>query len=63
MIKHNQAPIFTFRLLFTVVLVSALVVGQQTPTNLLPHNDEFVKRDGARLTLGGETFRYSGPNI
>jgi hypothetical protein len=27
------------------------------------HNDEFVKRDGTRLTLGGETFRYSGPNI
>lgn len=28
-----------------------------------PHNDEFVKRDGIRLTLGGETYRYSGPNI
>src|SRR5216683_4146812 len=28
-----------------------------------PHNDEFVQRDGTRLTLGGETFRYSGPNI
>jgi hypothetical protein len=27
------------------------------------HNDEFVQRDGTRLTLGGETFRYSGPNI
>ena len=27
------------------------------------HNDEFVQRDGIRLTLGGETFRYSGPNI
>src|SRR5258708_15584117 len=26
-------------------------------------NDEFVPRDGTRLTLGGETFRYSGPNI
>jgi mannan endo-1,4-beta-mannosidase len=29
----------------------------------IPHNDEFVKRDGTRLTLGGETFRFSGPNI
>lgn len=28
-----------------------------------PHNDEFVRRDGTRLTLGGENFRYSGPNI
>lgn len=27
------------------------------------HNNEFVKRDGTRLTLGGQTFRYSGPNI
>jgi mannan endo-1,4-beta-mannosidase len=27
------------------------------------HNDEFVQRDGTRLTLGGETFRYGGPNI
>ena len=27
------------------------------------HNDEFVQRDGTRLTLGGETFRYSAPNI
>ena len=27
------------------------------------HNDEFVQHDGARLTLGGETFRYGGPNI
>ena len=26
-------------------------------------NDEFVKRDGTRLTLGGQTFRYGGPNI
>ena len=27
------------------------------------HNDEFVKRAGTRLTLGGESYRYSGPNI
>ena len=29
----------------------------------VPHNDDFVKRDGTRLTLGGETFRFGGPNI
>jgi mannan endo-1,4-beta-mannosidase len=63
MIKRNRAPIFVFLLLSTVVLFSELVVGQQTPTNPDLHNDEFVKRDGVRLTLGGETFRYSGPNI
>src|ERR1700758_5503639 len=63
MIKRNRAPIFVFLLLSTVVLFSELIVGQQTPTNPDLHNDEFVKRDGVRLTLGGETFRYSGPNI
>jgi mannan endo-1,4-beta-mannosidase len=30
---------------------------------LTGHNDEFVQRDGTRLTLGGETFRFGGPNI
>jgi hypothetical protein len=29
----------------------------------IAHNDEFVQRTGAKLTLGGEEFRYSGPNI
>ena len=29
----------------------------------IAHNDEFVRHDGARLTLGGENFRFSGPNI
>ncbi len=27
------------------------------------HNGEFVKRSGTRLTLGGQDYRYSGPNI
>jgi len=27
------------------------------------HNDEWVKRAGTKLTLGGEIYRYSGPNI
>jgi len=27
------------------------------------HNDEFVQRNGTRLTLAGADFRYSGPNI
>lgn len=28
-----------------------------------PHNNQFVKRAGTRLTLGGADYRYSGPNI
>jgi mannan endo-1,4-beta-mannosidase len=27
------------------------------------HSDEFVRRNGTKLTLGGADFRYSGPNI
>ncbi len=42
---------------FAAVFCCSLAVAQ------VPHNDEFVQRDGTRLTLGGETFRYSGPNI
>ena len=42
---------------FAAVFCCSLAVAQ------IPHNDEFVQRDGTRLTLGGETFRYSGPNI
>ena len=63
MIRCSRGPIFIFQLLYTVVLVSEFVAGQQTSTNPDPHNNKFVKRDGVRLTLGGETFRYSGPNI
>ncbi len=32
--------------------------GAQTATS-----NDFVQKDGTKLTLGGETFRYSGPNI
>ena len=28
-----------------------------------PHSNEFVERTGTRLTLAGEDFRYSGPNV
>jgi mannan endo-1,4-beta-mannosidase len=27
------------------------------------HNEEFVQRNGTKLTLGGANYRYSGPNI
>jgi hypothetical protein len=42
---------------FAAVFCCSLATAQ------IPHNDEFVQRDGTRLTLGGEAFRYSGPNI
>jgi mannan endo-1,4-beta-mannosidase len=45
----------------TVTYVALAVCARSSAqTN---HNDEFVLRDGTRLTLGGETFRYGGPNI
>ena len=44
-----------------LALGSLVASGRLTAQS--PHNDEFVQRDGTRLTLGGETFRYSGANI
>lgn len=29
----------------------------------ISNNDEFVQRDGVRLTLGGDTFRFGGANV
>jgi hypothetical protein len=45
------------------LLFLSLVVLSGTANAQIAHNDEFVQRDGSRLTLGGETFRYSGANI
>ena len=45
------------------LLVLGLIVFNGYAGAQIAHNDEFVQRDGTRLTLAGETFRYSGPNI
>jgi mannan endo-1,4-beta-mannosidase len=50
--------------LITVTFVTLAVVPVCVWSSVqTEHNDEFVQRDRTRLTLGGETFRYSGPNI
>jgi mannan endo-1,4-beta-mannosidase len=46
----------------TFVAIAVMAVCSQSSAQT-GHNDEFVQRDGTRLTLGGETFRYSGPNV
>jgi mannan endo-1,4-beta-mannosidase len=46
----------------TFVALAVMVVSARSSAQT-EHNDEFVQRDATRLTLGGETFRYSGPNI
>ena len=48
----------------TVALVALAVMAVCTRSSAQTgHNGEFVQRDGTRLTLGGETFRFGGPNI
>ena len=48
----------------TVAVVSLAVMAACARSSAqTEHNDEFVQRDGPRLTLGGQTIRYSGPNI
>src|SRR5258708_4941526 len=50
--------------LITVTFVALAVVPVCVWSSVqTEHNDDFVQRDRTRLTLGGETFRYSGPNI
>ena len=43
-----------------VVAVTAACGVANAQTNA---NNEFVKRDGTRLTLGGQTYRFGGANI
>ena len=48
----------------TVVFVALAMMAVSTQSSAqTEHNNEFVQHDGPRLTLGGEPFRYSGPNI
>ena len=56
-LNTKRASIYGEVLAFAAVFCCSLAAAQ------IPHNDEFVQRDGTRLALGGETFRYSGPNI
>jgi len=43
-------------------MTGGMVVRGQSGAKI-QHNDEFVKRAGTHLTLAGETYRYSGPNV
>ena len=48
----------------TAILVALAVTGVCARMSAqVAHNDEFVQRDGIRLTLGGETYRFGGANI
>ncbi len=42
--------------------ISVIAIGNRSAAQN-SHNDEFVKRSGTKLTLGGQDYRYSGPNI
>jgi hypothetical protein len=57
----------TMLLTLLAVGMTQMSVSAQQPgaanANSVNNNDEFVQRDGTRLTLGGETFRFGGPNI
>lgn len=48
----------------TVTLLPALATpAAAAPADWTSLNTSFVERDGSRLVLDGETFRFSGPNI
>ncbi|KQM13958.1 hypothetical protein ASF83_14095 [Plantibacter sp. Leaf171] len=48
----------------TAALLPALAApAAAAPVDWTSRNTSFVERDGSRLVLDGETFRFSGPNI
>jgi mannan endo-1,4-beta-mannosidase len=57
----------TMLLTLLAVGMTQMSVSAQQPgaanANSVNNNNQFVQRDGTRLTLGGETFRFGGPNI
>lgn len=58
--KSVRAAFFS-GILLALVLAGLLLCARASAQTA--HNDEFVQRAGTTLTLGGEPFRYSGPNI
>jgi mannan endo-1,4-beta-mannosidase len=52
----NRSLLFFF-------LVLVVIVWPSRSSAQAVHPDEFVQRDGTKLTLAGSSFRYSGPNI
>jgi hypothetical protein len=44
-----------------LVLALSGATGQSSAQ--VPHNGEFVQKNGTRLTVGDEAFRYGGPNV
>src|SRR5208282_5906525 len=49
------------RILVMVLLLAALMTLPAAAQSA--HSDEFVRRDGTKLMLDSDQFRYSGPNI
>src|SRR5271167_2428112 len=54
----TSAPARVLLMVLLLVALTALPAAAQTA-----HTENFVQRAGAKLTLSGEPFRYSGPNI
>jgi mannan endo-1,4-beta-mannosidase len=46
-----------------IVVAIASIASNGTSAAQNVHNNEFVRRNGTRLTLAGKDFRYSGSNI
>jgi len=59
----GNAHLLRGALITTTFVALAVMAVCARSSGQTEYNDEFVQRDGTRLTLGGETFRYSGPNI
>jgi hypothetical protein len=52
--KHSRAA---------SILAAFALFATLTALAQIPHNDDFVQRNGTRLTLGGDQFRFGGANV
>jgi hypothetical protein len=59
--KSDETCEASVRIPLLALLVAAL--GCLPAAAQTAHSDDFVRRDGTKLMLGSEQFRYSGPNI
>src|SRR5271170_4115685 len=59
--KSSETASAPARVLLVALLLAALTALPAAAQTA--RSDDFVRRDGTQLTLSGEPFRYSGPNI
>jgi len=62
-VGENRIARLIFVCTVAIAAMPQLAWPQNSASYAAAHADDFVKKDGSKLSLNGQTFRYSGPNI